>query len=135
MNVTGVGTGAEPPTFCSARVTPGQLPTPTTQPIIDRNPNAGTFPAGRDVWVLQTYTNDLGETPAGPANGIVNTTANDGVQVDVSVPLAPDGSLNESGKVLGRFRATGIRPKFYDRLKSSGINLSPQLFQTVVEIN
>ena len=43
--------------------------------------------------------------------------------------------LNESGKVLGRFRATGIRPKFYDRLKSSGINLSPQLFQTVVEIN
>lgn len=92
VNVTGVGTGAEPPTFCSARVTPGQLPTPTTQPIIDRNPNAGTFPAGRDVWVLQTYTNDLGETPAGPANGIVNTTANDGVQVDVSVPLAPDGS-------------------------------------------
>jgi len=43
--------------------------------------------------------------------------------------------LNESGKVLGRFRATGIRPKFYDRLKSSGINLPPQLFQTVVEIS
>ena len=43
--------------------------------------------------------------------------------------------ISESGKVLGRFRATGIRPKFYDRLKACGITLSPQLFQTVVEIN
>ena len=41
----------------------------------------------------------------------------------------------ESGRVLGRFRATGIRPKFYDRFKASGINLPPHLFQTVVEIN
>jgi len=43
--------------------------------------------------------------------------------------------ITESGRVLGRFRATGIRPKFYDRLKASGINLPPHLFQTVVEIN
>src|SRR6516164_9290281 len=43
--------------------------------------------------------------------------------------------IAESGKVLGRFRATGIRPKFYDRLKACGITLPPQLFQTVVEIN
>jgi pilus assembly protein CpaF len=42
--------------------------------------------------------------------------------------------IAESGKVLGRFRATGIRPKFYERLRSSGITLPPQLFQTVVEI-
>jgi len=42
--------------------------------------------------------------------------------------------ITESGKVLGRFRATGIRPKFYDRLKSCGITLPAQLFQTVVEI-
>src|SRR5580658_8244511 len=41
----------------------------------------------------------------------------------------------ESGRVVGRFRATGIRPKFYDRLRSSGITLPPQMFQTVVEIN
>jgi pilus assembly protein CpaF len=41
----------------------------------------------------------------------------------------------ESGKVTGRFRATGIRPKFYDRLRSSGITLPTQMFQTVVEIN
>jgi len=43
--------------------------------------------------------------------------------------------ISETGKVLGRFRATGIRPKFYDRLKSCGIVLPQQLFQTVVEIN
>jgi pilus assembly protein CpaF len=41
----------------------------------------------------------------------------------------------ESGRVLGRFRATGIRPRFCERLKAAGINLPPQLFQTVVEIN
>jgi pilus assembly protein CpaF len=43
--------------------------------------------------------------------------------------------ITESGKVLGRFRATGIRPKFYERLKACGIALAPQLFQTVVEIS
>jgi pilus assembly protein CpaF len=40
----------------------------------------------------------------------------------------------ESGRVLGRFYATGVRPKFYDRLKASGISLPTQMFQTVVEI-
>ena len=43
--------------------------------------------------------------------------------------------ITESGRVVGRFRATGIRPKFYDRLKTCGITLQPQLFQTVVEIS
>jgi len=42
--------------------------------------------------------------------------------------------INEAGNITGRFRATGIRPKFYERLKTSGISLSTQLFQTVVEI-
>lgn len=43
--------------------------------------------------------------------------------------------ITESGKVLGRFRATGIRPKFYERLKQCGIVLPTQMFQTVVEIS
>jgi len=43
--------------------------------------------------------------------------------------------VGEAGKIKGRFRATGIRPKFYERLKTSGIILPTQLFQTVVEIN
>src|SRR6266542_4310307 len=43
--------------------------------------------------------------------------------------------ITEAGRVKGRFRATGIRPKFYDRLKTCGITLPTQMFQTVVEIN
>jgi pilus assembly protein CpaF len=43
--------------------------------------------------------------------------------------------ITESRKVTGRFRATGIRPKFYDRLRACGISLPTQMFQTVVEIN
>jgi pilus assembly protein CpaF len=42
--------------------------------------------------------------------------------------------LSSDGRVLGRFRATGIRPKFYEKLRSAGITLPPELFQTMVEI-
>jgi pilus assembly protein CpaF len=43
--------------------------------------------------------------------------------------------ITESGRVTGRFRATGIRPKFYERLRSSGMQLPAAIFQTVVEIS
>ncbi len=36
--------------------------------------------------------------------------------------------INPDGKVLGRFRATGIRPRFAERLKTSGIDLPTALF-------
>jgi pilus assembly protein CpaF len=42
--------------------------------------------------------------------------------------------VNTDGKVTGRFRATGVRPKFSDRLKAAGIELSPNLFQSVIEV-
>jgi pilus assembly protein CpaF len=42
--------------------------------------------------------------------------------------------VNESGKVTGRFRATGIRPKFYDRLKAAGLHVPASAFQTLVDI-
>lgn len=42
--------------------------------------------------------------------------------------------LTPEGRVIGRFAATGIRPKFYEKLLSHGIKLSPQLFDEVVEI-
>ncbi len=42
--------------------------------------------------------------------------------------------VREDGKVLGRFRPTGIRPKFSERLKAAGIQLPSSIFQTVVEI-
>jgi len=42
--------------------------------------------------------------------------------------------VREDGKVLGRFRPTGIRPKFSERLKAAGIQLPAAVFQTKVEI-
>ena len=38
------------------------------------------------------------------------------------------------GRVLGRFHATGIRPKFAEKLKVSGINLPASLFEHSLEI-
>jgi len=225
LNVTGAGTGAAPPTTCSARVTAGQLPTPTTEPNIQRlpagsvvpppgppavtlvggvggtwtsgqvyqialtlvngagettlgeitsievtaggqgfqvslaasygptvtgvniwvsqtnfspggwfdggNPHAlgtspvlltagantnipaantatlpaGTFAAGRDVYVAQTYTNAQGETPLGPPNSVINTNGNDAVLVNVAVPLGPDNQQLYTISSVGIYEA------------------------------
>ncbi len=42
--------------------------------------------------------------------------------------------LSPEGRVIGRFAATGIRPKFYEKLLASGIRLRPDLFDEVLEI-
>jgi pilus assembly protein CpaF len=42
--------------------------------------------------------------------------------------------VTQDGKVIGRFRATGIRPKCCERLKTSGIHLSPDMFDGVTEV-
>jgi pilus assembly protein CpaF len=42
--------------------------------------------------------------------------------------------LTPEGKVIGRFAATGIRPKFYEKLQSAGIRLPNELFDEVVEV-
>ena len=42
--------------------------------------------------------------------------------------------LGPSNEVLGRFAATGIRPKFYEKLQAHGIKLRPDLFDEVVEV-
>ncbi len=39
-----------------------------------------------------------------------------------------------NGRVTGQFRATGIRPKFCETLRTAGFNLPGSLFQAVVEI-
>jgi pilus assembly protein CpaF len=43
--------------------------------------------------------------------------------------------LKENGRVTGRFRATGVRPKFYEKLQSAGVNIPASVFQTIVEIS
>ncbi len=42
--------------------------------------------------------------------------------------------VNPDGHVVGRFAATGIRPKFYEKLLAAGIRLRPDLFDEVVEV-
>jgi pilus assembly protein CpaF len=41
--------------------------------------------------------------------------------------------IGEKGKVLGRFRPTGIRPKFADQLKYAGIHLPASMFDNITE--
>jgi pilus assembly protein CpaF len=42
--------------------------------------------------------------------------------------------LRENGKVAGRFRATGIRPKCSERLAASGMALPMDMFEHVVSV-
>jgi pilus assembly protein CpaF len=42
--------------------------------------------------------------------------------------------LSQDGKVIGRFRATGVRPKCCERLKASGIHLPSDMFEGVTEV-
>ena len=43
--------------------------------------------------------------------------------------------VSSDGRVLGRFRATGIRPRFYEKLRTAGFQLQAELFQTLVELS
>jgi hypothetical protein len=85
QNLTALpASGINPPTTNSARITGGMIPAPDTEPVITRSSGAGAFPAGRDVYVIQTYTNKSGETTPGPANSIIDTLAADAVVVNVA---------------------------------------------------
>ncbi|MGH9312426.1 MAG: CpaF family protein [Vicinamibacterales bacterium] len=42
--------------------------------------------------------------------------------------------ITQDGKVIGRFRATGVRPKCCERLKMCGIVLPPNMFEGVTEV-
>ena len=42
--------------------------------------------------------------------------------------------LSQDGRVIGRFRATGVRPKACERLKASGVHLPADMFEGVTEV-
>ena len=42
--------------------------------------------------------------------------------------------LDEDGNVLGRFRPTGVRPTFADRLEAYGVSLEETLFAQPVQV-
>ena len=43
-------------------------------------------------------------------------------------------SVDKNGKVRGRYKATGVRPRFASTLASHGIHLAPQLFEFEMEV-
>jgi len=49
--------------------------------------------------------------------------------------LFEKSGITPDGRVTGRFRATGIRPKFYEKLRAAGYTLPATTFQTVVELS
>ena len=42
--------------------------------------------------------------------------------------------LTSDGRVSGRFKPTGVRPKFSDRIKAAGLDLPLSIFQNTVEV-
>ncbi len=70
---------------------------------------------------------------------VTHMTEVTGMEVDTitlqDIFLFEKTGVAEDGRVTGRFRATGIRPRAYERIKACGIQLPTSLFQTVVEIN
>jgi pilus assembly protein CpaF len=42
--------------------------------------------------------------------------------------------MGEKGRVLGRFKPTGIRPKFSEKLRAWGYDFDADMFRTVVEV-
>jgi pilus assembly protein CpaF len=69
---------------------------------------------------------------------VVNVTEVTGMEGEVvtlqDIFVFEKRGLNADGHVVGRFAATGIRPKFYEKLLAAGIRLRPDLFDEVVEV-
>jgi pilus assembly protein CpaF len=69
---------------------------------------------------------------------VVNVTEVTGMEGEVvtlqDIFVFEKRGLNAEGQVVGRFAATGIRPKFYEKLLSAGIRLRPDLFDEAVEV-
>ncbi len=69
---------------------------------------------------------------------VINITEVTGMEGEVvtlqDIYVFEKRGLNADGHVVGRFAATGIRPKFYEKFLSAGIRLRPDLFDEVVEV-
>src|SRR5207253_2693637 len=69
---------------------------------------------------------------------VVNLTEVSGMEGDVitlqDIFVLEKRGVSPEGKVLCRFAATGIRPKFYKRLLAAGIRIPPDVFDQVMDI-
>jgi pilus assembly protein CpaF len=69
---------------------------------------------------------------------MVNLTEVSGMEGDVitlqDIFVFEKRGISPEGKVLGRFAATGIRPKFYEKLLAAGIRLPADIFDQVMDV-
>ena len=69
---------------------------------------------------------------------VVNLTEVTGMEGDVitmqDLFVFEKRGLTPEGKVIGRFAATGIRPRFHEKLLAAGILLRPDLFEEMEEV-
>ena len=86
VTVTNTAAGIGPPSVNTARVTPGGLTAPAT-PTVERASGSGTFAAGRDVYILATFTNATGETLPSLAGMLSDTLLDDAIQVPIPSTL------------------------------------------------
>ena len=86
VTVTATASGVAPPSSNTARVTPGGLQPPST-PTVERASGSGSFPAGRDVYIIATFTNAAGETLPSLAGMVIDTVLDDAVQVPIPSSL------------------------------------------------
>jgi len=69
---------------------------------------------------------------------VINVTEVTGMEGDMvtlqDIFVFEKRGVSPEGKVLGRFAATGIRPKFSEKLVAAGIRFSPELFDHTLDI-
>jgi pilus assembly protein CpaF len=69
---------------------------------------------------------------------VVNLTEVSGMEGEVitlqDIFVFEKRGVSPEGKVLGRFAATGIRPKFYEKLLAAGIRLPADIFDQVMDV-
>jgi pilus assembly protein CpaF len=69
---------------------------------------------------------------------VINITEVTGMEGDMvtlqDIFVFEKRGVSADGKVMGRFCGTGIRPKFSEKLLAAGIQLSPALFDEVLEV-
>lgn len=59
----------------------------------------------------------------------------DGDQVEMQDVFVFDREgIGADGRVLGRFRGTGVKPFYYDRIRSYGVTLDEAIFNEMVEV-
>lgn len=69
---------------------------------------------------------------------VMNITEITGMEGDIitmqDIFVFEKRGLTPEGKVMGRFAATGIRPKFYEKLLAAGIRLRPEIFDETMDV-